>query len=251
MRKPFKIGNKVYKFKKDALNFYKDILNSYHFGETLSQEHFGYIIDLLNYDESYFNNHAEFKILGQKSDIKKTLSSIRIGKAQYNTKCFELVFESGDTDFMSYILRINKPKVDLFSNFYTAARNAINIDIRSVKQEYFDINSKKGIVPCQESGILSKWTELVVDHRQPNTFSIIVDRFIEVYKIDLSKLEYRTNSDNFFIFKDDNLIKKFQEYHREKAVLRVIRKEFNSSRAHQGRVREMKKDLKINIKNNS
>ncbi len=189
--------------------------------------------------------------MGQKSEIEKTLSSIRIGKAQFNTKCFELVFENGETDFISYVLRINKPKLDLFSDFYTAARNVTNVDVRSVKQEYFDNYSKKGIVPCQESGILSKWTELVVDHRQPNTFSIIVDRFIEVNKIDLSTLEYRTNTDNFFIFKDDSIIKKFQEYHREKAVLRIVRKEFNSSRAHQGRIREMKKDLKINTKQNN
>lgn len=250
MRKPFKIGNKEYKFKKDALSFYKNILNSYEFGEILPKEHFKNIIDLLNYDEGYFDNHAEFKMIGEKSENNKVLSNIRIGKAQFNTKCFELIFENGETDFISYILRINKPKSALLTNFYTAARNATNIDLRSVKLEYFDNYSKKGIVPCQESGIQSKWTELVVDHRQPNTFSIIVDRFIELNKIDLSKIEYRTDNDNFFIFKDSIINKKFQDYHREKAVLRIVRKELNSSRAHQGRLRKMKKDLKIKTKFN-
>ena len=133
----------------------------------------------------------------------------------------------------------------MFYNFYTAAINATLRDLRSVKQEYIDNFSKKGNVPCQESGIQSKWTELVVDHRQPSTFSVIVDRFIELNKIDLKKLEYTTDNDNFFIFKDNNLIISFQNYHREKAILRIVRKELNSSRAHQGRIREMKKDLRI------
>ena len=31
---------------------------------------------------------------------------------------------------------------------------------------------------CQETGKLLKWEQLNVDHRQPNTFSIIVDRFV-------------------------------------------------------------------------
>ena len=187
MIKPLKIGNKEYKFKKDALNYYKNILNYYDFGENTSKEHFEDIIDLLNYDESYFDNHTEFKITGKESENDNILSNIRIGRAQFNTKCFELVCENGETDFISYVLRINKPKCDLFYNFYTAARNATLRDLRSVKQEYFDNFSKKGNVPCQESGIQSKWTELVVDHRQPSTFSVIVDRFIELNKIDLKK----------------------------------------------------------------
>ncbi len=98
---------------------------------------------------------------------------------------------------------------------------------------------------CQESGIKSSWKELVVDHRQPNTFSMIVDRFIELVKIDLKLIEYITDDNNFFIFKDKELVKQFQEYHKEKAVLRVIRKELNLRRAHQGRVKQNGKDLKI------
>lgn len=95
MRKPLKIGNKEYKFKKDALNYYKNILNSYDFGENISKEHFEDIIDLLNYDESYFDNHTEFKITGKESENDNILSNIRIGRAQFNTKCFELVCENG------------------------------------------------------------------------------------------------------------------------------------------------------------
>ncbi len=240
MRKIIKIGNKEFRFKKDALNYYKDILNSYDFGEILSDQHYNDIIDLLDYDISYTNNHPNFKEI---DDFE--IKDVRIGKVQFNTKCFELLYKNGTTDYISYRLRISKPKESLFNDFRQAARNIIQKDIISVKQEYFDEFSKKGFVPCQETGIQSKWEELVVDHRQPNTFSIIVDRFVELNGVDLKSVEYVTNEDNFYVFKDNVLIEDFRKYHKEKAVLRIVRKECNLSRAHQGRIKQQKKDLKI------
>ena len=133
-----------------------------------------------------------------------------------------------------------------FDDFRQAARNVVQKDIRSVKQEYFNKFSKKGFVPCQETGVQSKWAELVVDHRQPNTFSVIVDRFVELNRIDLKSIEYWTDDNNFYLFKDNKLTENFRNYHKEKAVLRIVRKECNSSRAHQGRIKEQKKDLRIN-----
>ena len=40
MRQMIKIGDKEFKFKKDALNYYKEILNSYDFGEILTDNHY-------------------------------------------------------------------------------------------------------------------------------------------------------------------------------------------------------------------
>lgn len=244
-----KIGEKEFKFKKDALNYYKGILNSYDFGEILSDEHYNDIIDLLNYDISYTDDHPEFEEKESENENEENddyvIEDVRIGKVQFNTKCFELLYRNGETDFISYRLRITQPKENIFDDFRQAARNIIHEDIRNVKQEYFDKFSKKGFVPCQETGIQSNWTELVVDHRQPNTFSVIVDRFVELFKIDLKKVEYKTDENNFYLFKDNELSENFRNYHKEKAVLRVVRKECNSSRAHQGRIKEQKKDLKI------
>lgn len=249
MRKMIKIGEKEFKFKKDALNYYKEILNSYDFGEILSDEHYNDIIDLLNYDISYTDDHPEFEEKESENENEENddyvIEDVRIGKVQFNTKCFELLYRNGETDFISYRLRITQPKENVFDDFRQAARNIIHEDIRNVKQEYFDKFSKKGFVPCQETGIQSNWTELVVDHRQPNTFSVIVDRFVELFNIDSKKVKYKTDENNFYLFKDNELSLNFRNYHKEKAVLRVVRKECNSSRAHQGRIKEQKKDLKI------
>lgn len=258
MGKSFKIGQKEFKFKKDAIAHYRAILNAYDFGQSLSDSDYDDLIDLLDYD--YFNSlveieNSEENIEEEKdSDIVKceesgqdglVIEDIKVARVQFNTKCFEVFYNDKTSEYISYLMIINNKKYSPESLFYVACRNSIHSDIRSVKQEYFDKNSIKGQVKCQETGKLSKWTELAVDHRQPNTFSMIVDRFKEVNKIDLEAIEYASNEQNHIIFKDASLTKDFQKYHKEKASLRIVRKECNSSRTGMARIKKSTKDLTI------
>lgn len=248
MKEIIKIGNKEFRFKKDALNYYQTILNSYKFGENISDKHYADIIELLNYDKTFSDNHYKVQERGgeiENENDNHIIENIRISKFNSSTKCFELLYKNGETEIISYRVRITKPKENLFSNFTKAARNAIQEDIRGVKNNYFQKHSIKGQVPCQETYILSKWTDLVVDHRQPNTLSVIIDRFLELNKINLKDIEYTTDENNLYQFKDNNLIINFRNYHKEKAVLRIVRKKCNSSRAYLGRIGELKNDLKI------
>jgi hypothetical protein len=258
MRQPFKIGEKEYKFKKDAIAHYRAILNSYDNGQSLSDHDYDDLIDLINYD--YFNYLLEIEnseetieeeiendnMTGQtdeNSDL--VIEDIKVSTVQFNTKCFEVFYSDKTSEYISYLMMINNKKYDFGSLFYVACRNSIHSDIRAVKQKYFDDNSVKGEVKCQETGKLSKWTELVIDHRQPNTFSIIVDRFKEVNRIKLEALEYISNEQNHIIFKEEDLTKEFQKYHKEKANLRIVRKECNSSRTGMARIKKTTKDLTI------
>lgn len=255
MRKPFKIGKKEYKFKKDAIAHYRAILNSYDFEESLNESDHKDLIDLLNFD--YINYLAENELIDEENVIVGELDNedilendfiiedIKVAKVQFNTKCFEIVFKSGKSQYISYLMMINKSKFTPEMLFNKACRNSIQNDIRDVKQDYFDKNSKKGYVKCQETGMLSKWTELVVDHRQPHTFSIIIDRFKEVNKVDLDKIEYTSNNQNHIIFKDEELTEQFRKYHMEKASLRIVRKECNSSRTGLAKIKRTAKDLTI------
>jgi hypothetical protein len=92
---------------------------------------------------------------------------------------------------------------------------------------------------------LSKWEYLAVDHRQPNTFSVIIDRFKEVNKIELEKIDYLTNDVNLLLFKNKTLMTDFINYHKEKANLRIVRKECNLSRTGIARLKRSTKDLTI------
>lgn len=246
MRNSFKIGEREFKFKKDALLHYKNILNSYNFEELLNEEDFNDILNLLNYDYSF--DEEKYKRLGQKIYDTIDYSKIRyvkISKVQFNTKCFELIFDDLSTKQISYTYIINRPNITADSTFNIACRNTINNDLNLVKRKYFEIYYANGHVKCQETGELSKWEDLVVDHRQPNTFSIIVDRFKEVTQIDLEKIEYFTDDNNFLLFKNEELTEQFRNYHKEKATLRVVKKECNSSRTGMAKIKKNTKDLSI------
>ena len=260
MRKPFKIGQKEYKFKKDAITHYRTILNSYGFEESLNDSDFHDLIDLLNYD--YFNYLVELETneesvneeLIDKIELNEseennegeiTIEDIKVARVQFNAKCFEIFYSDKTSQYISYLMIINNKKYTPEKLFYVACRNSIHNDIKAVKQEYFDKNSVKGQVKCQETGLLSRWTELAVDHRQPNTFSVIVDRFKEVNRIELDRIEYTSNDQNHIIFKDDNWTEQFRKYHMEKANLRIVRTECNSSRTGLARIKRTSKDLTI------
>lgn len=260
MRKPFKIGQKEYKFKKDAITHYRTILNSYDFEQSLNESDFGDLIDLLDYD--YFNylaeletteesvdkeliNEIELNDIEENNEVEITIEDIKVARVKFNTKCFEIFYSDKTSQYISYLMIINNTKYTPDKLFYVACRNSIHNDIKAVKQEYFDKNSMKGQVKCQETGLLSKWNELVVDHRQPNTFSVIVDRFKEVNRIELDIIEYTSNDQNHIIFKDDSWTEQFRKYHMEKASLRIVRTECNLSRTGLARIKRTSKDLTV------
>jgi len=187
-------------------------------------------------DRASFNDFSEKEV---------EIIDIKVSQVQFKTKCFEIFYNDETSHYISYLMIINNTKYSPEKLFNVACRNSIHSDIKSVKQEYFDRNSVEGQVKCQESGILSTWTELVVDHRQPNTFSIILDRFKEIYRIDLDLIEYTTNEQNHIIFQDNKWSEDFKNYHKEKASLRIVRKECNSSRTGMARLKRTSKDLTI------
>ncbi|MGB7512245.1 MAG: hypothetical protein WBP54_13285, partial [Pelodictyon phaeoclathratiforme] len=79
----------------------------------------------------------------------------------------------------------------------------------------------------------------------PNTFSMIVDRFKELNEIDINAIEYTSDDQNHVVFQDVNLTDAFVSYHKQKARLRLVRKECNYSRSGMGRVKKSTKDLTI------
>ena len=232
MRKPIQIGKLTFKTKKDALAHFKRILNSYDFGEKLNSVDFDDVCELLKIHEN------------SKEKIGSGINEIEIAEVRYYTKCFNLIRTDSSTDIFSYTKCINGGFNPL-TKFSRACRDLIYEDLRNVKLEYFKANSEKGYVKCQETGDLCKWEELNVDHRQPNTFSVILDRFIEIKQIDINKIEYEEYIDSVYVLKNNELAKEFREYHKEKANLRIVKKDNNLGRSHQARLGRQKKDLTI------
>ena len=228
-----KIADLEFQTKKDALNYYKAILNSYKVGDKLSEKDNADVLKLLKM-------HPEYQL-----KVGVGIKCIRVVNIpKYNTKAFEITRIDDTTDIFSYIKCFNSAKSD-FTKFSRACRETVEEDLRNVKLAYFQQFSNKGLVKCQETGELLKWENVHTDHRQPNTFSVIVDRFVELYKIDIQNIKYIEVLDGQNKFEDENLKRKFKEYHKEKANLRIVRKNLNLGRSYQARVKTQKKDLKI------
>lgn len=262
MRKPLIIGEKTYKTKKEAREHYSRILNSYNFGESLNDGHYNDLVDLINHYVDYIDNeedsdnHEEnvedlLELAEAESESTPnnneeiSVVDIRIGRFQFNTKCFEVVYSDGSTWIISYRVFINKTKMSPRSIFNKVCRHTIQQDLIFVKQNYFKEYAKNSKAPCQESREYLKYEDLVVDHRQPNTLSVIIDRFIELFDIDVVGVEYVYYPDKLTTFKDDDLSIKFRKYHKEKALLRVVNKDLNLSRSGMARLKEMKDDIKV------
>ena len=174
MKKPLKIGKKEFKFKKDAVTHYKTILNSYEFEEALNDSDYDDILALLDYSNDINNEETNLQENIEADEGDLVIDAIKVVKVQFNTKCFELYYNDESSEYISYLMLLGEKRYTPEKRFNIACRNSIHDDIHDIKQRYFDKNSVKGQVKCQETGILSKWTELVLDHRQPNTFSIIL-----------------------------------------------------------------------------
>ena len=252
MKTPVKIGERNFLSKKDATLHYRSILNSYRFGQSLNDNDFDDLMALLNYEHQLgIAQSPQIQVTGElanefEDNSEVLVENIIVSKVQFSTKCFEVFYSDNTSYYISYLMIINRKGYTSETLFSTVCRNCIQKDLMDVKREYFKKHAVQGKVKCQETTVLSTWEELVVDHRQPNTLSVIVDRFKEVNNIVLDNLEYKTTKDNLIIFKDPELVRRFVLYHQNKATLRIVRKECNSSRSAMGRVKKSPKDLTIN-----
>ncbi len=133
MSRSIQIGSRIFKSKKEALTRYKIILNSYNFGEELNQTDFDELLALLD-------THPRAK---EKMGVG--ITTFRVAKGVYDTKCFEFVRADSSTEIFSYTLRINGPKTD-FTKFREACRQAVQEDLINVKQAFFKRHAINGQV---------------------------------------------------------------------------------------------------------
>jgi hypothetical protein len=232
MRKPIQIGEYSFKTKTEAIEFYKEIINSYQEGDELNNSDFEMVVNLLK-------NHPD-----SERKIGCGIEKIVIENGGYNYNCFHLVRQDSSKEDFSYRKCISGEPND-FSLFSQACRKAVESDLKGIKQKYFRENSKNGFVKCQDTGQLINFENSHVDHRQPNTFSVIVDRFIEIKEIKISNVEYDKIDSYGHYLKDKELEKQFKDYHADKANLRIVNKHRNISRSHQARINRQQKDLRI------
>ena len=226
------IGDRSFDSKSKALAFYKDILNSYKVGEELSEDDYKKVVDLV------YMGYGKDEIKAYETDTGDYIKSVIVDYHPdfRSTKCFFLIGGIEAKQLFSYILAINGTLSDsqLFSR---ACRHLVSERLREFKKQQF----KNRPVRCALTNEIVEWEECQIDHKAPLTFSVIVKSFIVAHKIDISSIEYiYENSKEQFA--DRDIAEKFDDFHKEMAVLRVLATKQNRKLSGGARIKPTKKD---------
>lgn len=195
-RKPIIIGNKEFKFQKDAIEFFKEMLNSNRANKTIEGEDQDLLLALLER-----HPEAAHKIgVGVKRFYK--------APTEMGTSCFWIERTDGSKTDFSYITAVKAKGKSLYQEFAEACRNAVRADLVNTKELFFNEHADKdGKVECEITGEKISIYESHLDHKKPLTFQVLVNTFIAANNITLSKEMLSTSQDEQFEteFLDQNI----------------------------------------------
>ncbi|HAS6313649.1 TPA: DCL family protein [Vibrio vulnificus] len=209
-KQPIELPSIKFDSKREAITFFKEMLNKYEDRETLNDTDTVYLYELLM-------RHPK---LGDKwlVGIKRFYKD----KAKdYPTKCFHLERVDDSTSDFSYLDCINGTDRTPFNNFYNACRSAISERLIKEKTEIF----KFGNVHCFKTGELLSINDCEYRHVEI-PFKEIIDRFIQAKDLTISNdlivedadMQYATR------FKSIDLAREFDAHHKSIAVLKCFKK---------------------------
>ena len=147
---------------------------------------------------------------------KHGIKFIYVGKDLYGYRCFFIKLGNGGVDSFSIKKCIDSKDDSLFIKFQQACRTAVIDQIISFKNSSI-IN---GNYVSAISGNIIPIDDVHVDHVY-YFLNLVVD-FISEYSIDLNTVEFDSDIPMTMSFRDLNLIKKFSEFHRKHAELRIV-----------------------------
>jgi hypothetical protein len=211
------IGKEVFKTKKAAKARVQGILHSYNPDEFLNHNDRIFI-------ENLIYNHPESEV-----KIGKGIKAIQVRQNPefVNSICFYIIRTDGtETDF-SFQKCITPPTQKAL--FVEACRRAIRPFVSAFRRDYFE--KIDGLSICEVLGTHISITNSEVDHIPPLTFEKIVREFIVKEALDIQKVRFKPSADNEYgkDFEDEELMKKWIDFHNKVAHLRVVSAKANGS----------------------
>ncbi|WP_353930910.1 DCL family protein [Okeanomitos corallinicola TIOX110] len=216
MAKPVTIGNITFSSHESAKKYIQAIVSHYDQGSRLENNDFIFVSDLL-----LLHPESDQKIA---SGIKAIFVDL---DAQYHkNKCFYIERMDGSITDFSWISCIKGRNIR--KEIFDAFRNAVTDQIKE-----FRISILKNDVICPYSNEKLNHKNSHVDHVQPLTFYTLVLKFLESESISLVDVKISEPEDNQFtaVLIDLEFKKKWQNYHKENAQLRLISQSANLSEA--------------------
>lgn len=213
--------DKGFKTKKQVKDFFSSMLWRYNPGDIVSENDCNYLLDLIK-------NHNDFE-----NRLNGEIDCFFISKDGFGSQNFNIKFTDKRTESFSYLNCIS-PKNHL-SKFTSACRNAVSKDIIQLKNDFFN-NQQYKISQISDKIITYENSE--VDHVNP-TFNHIRDSFINLWNVDIEKVEYMKNIKSNW-FADKALENRFIKYHKATSYFLIVHKDENRKRG----VEEMKLESK-------
>jgi hypothetical protein len=168
------------------------------------------------------------------------------GGTGQGTDCFWLERRDGTRTDFSYITCANARAKPLYQEFAEACRQAVQPSLKTAKRKHFETHGDaEGKVPCEITRQMVGPDESHLDHKKPMTFQVIVATFIAANGIELKADMLSRKADAQFVttFVDEELKRKFCEYHKSVARLRIIKARENLSLGGSERITEPKRPV--------
>jgi hypothetical protein len=201
------IGPYYFRSKSQAKNFVRELRDRYADGELVAGEDHDFLAHLLD-------RHPE-----REGKIGSGILGFTVATEKVFGKTRHFIVKRMDgshTDF-SFLSCIDgrNPRADILQ----ALRMAVTNQITDFANDQF----RKGVV-CAIDGIRLCMGNSHVDHVHPVTFMNLVNHWISVRGICLEDIEVLPSTDNNIVARmaDKSLEQNWSDYHREKAVLRLI-----------------------------
>lgn len=211
------------------------MLGRYRNGDTINEQDFQFLLNLLQ-------RHPEARDkIG--CGVKRFFKARVISKG---TDCFWLEREDGtSTDFSFKSCVAGKGK-SLDQEFAEACREAVQPELDAAKKAHFQQHGNAdGKVPCEVSGELVAIYESHLDHKKPMTFEVIVKTFIAANKLTITRgmLSIPTDAQYVTIFVDEEIRRRFIDYHRSVCALRIVAAKANLSLGGSERITKPKRPV--------
>jgi len=207
---PIKLPSKIFKSKKDAIEFFKKMLHNYSDGDEINEHHDKYL----------------FEVIQRAPEVKEKIGVgikrfYREKSNFYPTSCFHLERYDGSTTDFSIPSCISSKEPTVEQGFYNACREAVSDKLISEKYEIF----RNGNVKCFKTGEVVSIRESEYRHTTPR-FRDIVRIFILENKIEVTKAMLTKSEDMQYVtkFSNPNMASKFIAFHSSLANLEIFKK---------------------------
>lgn len=200
-----RIGNEVFKTKKDLLAKLKGMLHAAELGVELGEPEHSFLMEMLK-------RHPEGK-----KKVGPGVRAFRVTTSEYKNRCFEVIRVDGtETDF-SYTKCVTEPTP--LTELTKALRKAVERQLWEAKEKVFLWDET---IACPVSGVTMTREQAVVEYEEPNSFEWIVEEFCILERLKKEGLPIGPSPEGGIVLTDPALEARWLAFHESKAKFRVM-----------------------------